>query len=186
MSNVRRLCQLICLCPSKFFFLNLSSFFHSSAKESAVFSDQSTCERDKKTWTQYQDATKELEEQMNDLEATRVAFETQVSNVDSLPTLAEDHARLVEVEEQARLLHQAYDEKKAKASKKYRDKITKIEEEIGRLGASLITECKHVVIQGDTMEANDNRLEDSLAALEIAHDFVYGFSYLHEPQSLFL
>ena len=77
------------------------------------------------------------------------------------------------MEDQLRLLHEANDEKKAKESKKYRDEITNIEEELQRQDDLLIAEySKHVVIQGETMKANENRLKDSLTAFENADDFL--------------
>ena len=83
------------LCLSEFYFLN-----RSSAKQSANSSAELTCDHDKDTLIEYKVIVTEFENKLGDLEERRAGLETQVANVQSLPRLVQDRARIEEMKEE--------------------------------------------------------------------------------------
>ena len=95
------------LCLSEFYFLN-----RSSAKESANSSTEVTCDHDKDKLIEYKVTVTELE--------------TQVANVQSLPSAR----RIEEMKEELYRLEEEYTANLKRESKNYREKISQLSREI--------------------------------------------------------
>ena len=109
------------LCLSEFYFLN-----RSSAKESANSSTEVTCDHDKDKLIEYKVTVTELENKLGDLEERRAGLETQVANVQSLPSAR----RIEEMKEELYRLEEEYTANLKRESKNYREKISQLSREI--------------------------------------------------------
>ena len=161
------------LCLSEFYFLN-----RSSAKQSANFSVEKTCDHDKDTLNEYRDNVMELEKKLDDLEERRAGLETQVANVQYLPRLVQRRARIEELKEEIHREEEEYAVDLKRESKNHREEIQIIEEDSKRQERSLVSEAHHVLTLQETMKGNEERRKNSLTALETARDFVCGFSVI--------
>lgn len=153
------------------------------SKESAYNSSAKSCERDKVTLTEYDDEKVKLEANIDELEDERSAIASKLATIDSLPELANDRASIEEKNHQVCLLQEeiegdkrAYAEKKKNLSRKNDKEIENIEEEIGRQSHELIKECKHVLAQEETLQANLDVCNERLEELDRSCRFAWGFT----------
>lgn len=119
-----------------------------------------------------------LENKLGDLEERRAGLETQVSNVQSLPRLVQDHARIEEMKKELHRLEEGYTANLKRESKNYREEIAIIEEDSKHQDLLLFSEAKYVLTLQETVKANEETRKNSLTALETARYLVCGFSVI--------
>ena len=115
---------------------------------------------------------------MEHLEGQRAGLETQVANVKCLPGLVKDRARIAEVKKELHRLEEEYAENEERESKKYKEEMAIIEEDLKRQDLSLVSEAKHVLTLQETVKANEETRKNSWTGLETARDFVCGFNVI--------
>ena len=75
-------------------------------------------------------------------------------------------------------LEEEYAENEERESKKYKEEMAIIEEDLKRQDLSLVSEAKHVLTLQETVKANEETRKNSWTGLETARDFVCGFNVI--------